>query len=1299
MSSLSQFKRMSLVLTCMLVLLCSGLWAQFPQGFEGSLTMPTGWTVYDQDADTYGFVVNAGLPHNGANVARVRYNAAGNDDWLVTPALTITATNKVVKFWAHSESSTFLESFNTKLSTTTNAVAAFTVNLGSYTDISTTWTEYTYDLSAYVGQTVYLAVQCVSVDELYLAVDDYDWVVGDDLMAQTLTGSPTPTVNTATPYVFTVKNNGGNAQSAYTVKLFKQGGTELGSLPGTQVAAGATASFNFTWTPTTVETTSLYAKVFLTGDLTPANDSTSALAISVQSAGVVSAYVGDPATTTTANTFPIDFFYKNSLSQQLYMASELNCGGLITSMKFYANLQGDIPANTPIKIWMANTAISAFEGTAGWLPLTAFTSVYDGNVTLTATGAFELVIPFATPFAYGGGNLCVMVERPMDTDYYDSDNVWYNTATPAFPNRTIFYRDDTIDADPAAPPAGTLVAAVPNTTFLVNTVGLATLTGTVTSNAIPLGGVKVAIDGSVRYATTDTLGHYTIQYLQPATVALTASKHGYINATATGVVLTADGTTTQNMTINPLPTVAVTGQVNGSDTAAGIAGATVKLLGYENYEVTTGATGAYSFPTVFASNTYQIKVSAPGYQNYTGEVVVGTAAVTVPAITVNELANPARNVVATATATVANLIWKKPSTSAEVEFRKDDGTAVGQLGSGAGTTNTVLGAAFNNDATVSTVNWMLTAEGGPHATVDVWVFGMTAGVPDAAQVLYHGAGITNTDAQWNTHVLPAAVDAPTGFLVGVSYEGFLALGMDDGLGEDYPFLSNTMFANLDISAETFAAIETLGAFAGNFTIRAIGADNGALTAPTALAPRHYLNASKSKEINHVVLTSSTLVNPIVTNFSALKSTPSRALAGYKISRTLVANVGTPTLWTMIHENTSANDTTYADATWAQVESGTYKYVIQAKYSNNVYANAAFSNEISKNMTVVANITVNTADAASPAGAIVTLTNIDANPAHVYTATATTNLVSFPAVWKGTYTLTVSKAGYVAANVSNLSIQTDPFAYTVTLQTSNVFFTETFESGTFPPANWSIVDQDGDTNNWQINVEGQDPYEGTGCAMSASYINNVGALTPDNWLITPSLVVPANKSVIVTYYIGAQDADWPAEHYSVLVSRTNNQPASFTPVFSETLADAAFAQKSVQINNVAGQTIYVAFRHHDCTDNFMMKLDNVEMALTVPTDNPIPNVKVTALNGNYPNPFNPTTSISFDLAQDGPVSLDIYNVKGQKVKTLVNDRMVAGSHTIQWNGTDNSNKKVGSGIYFYNMKSGKYTNTRKMILMK
>lgn len=86
--------------------------------------------------------------------------------------------------------------------------------------------------------------------------------------------------------------------------------------------------------------------------------------------------------------------------------------------------------------------------------------------------------------------------------------------------------------------------------------------------------------------------------------------------------------------------------------------------------------------------------------------------------------------------------------------------------------------------------------------------------------------------------------------------------------------------------------------------------------------------------------------------------------------------------------------------------------------------------------------------------------------------------------------------------------------------------------------------------------------------------------------------------------------------------------------------------------------------------------------------------------NYPNPFNPETTIAFDMVEDGNVSIEVFNVRGQKVKTLVNEHMTAGeNYSVVWNGTNDAEQKVSSGIYFYKMKAGNYSSTKKMILMK
>ncbi|HOD54399.1 MAG TPA: carboxypeptidase regulatory-like domain-containing protein, partial [Candidatus Cloacimonadota bacterium] len=848
--------------------------------------------------------------------------------------------------------------------------------------------------------------------------------------------------------------------------------------------------------------------------------------------------VGNAESTSEANNYPANFYYKNSLSQMIYMQSELNDiyqlapGNPIVAIKYFANLNGTIPADKPLKVWMANTNLSTFATTSSWIPADQFTLVWDSTVDLSATGLYELTLELNQPFPYNGENLVIMVNRPMDDAYYGSANKWKNTATPAYPNRTIYRQSDSVVITPEEPGTGTLASNVPNTFFTFNTAGFASLNGTITSNGAPLEGVRVAIDGTTRFAISDAQGNYAINYVFPGTINLTATKHGYYDYTATGLVLTAEQTLTHNFTINQLPVVTVNGQINGSDTGAGLAGAIVSLTGYEPYQTSTAANGSFSIPSVYASQTYSISVTKEGYQEYTAEVAVGITNHTIPTIVLSEIAYPASNVYAEASDTQVVLTWdapviptNSPANNKNSELRRESSSSV----------------------------------------------------------------LKNTP---------------------------LKLGKSE------------------------------------------------------------INLSHKDQINL-----------------------ERSITGYNIWRAPLNALDDQNLWTSIQNN--VNVLTYTDPSWAQVASGEFKYAVSAVYTGGVLSEPAFSNTIAKNMMALVTINLATADGQSPAGALITLINQDQDPEHVYTSTATSNVVTISNVWLGTYTLRIAKTGYVTYENNNVIIAGTEYNHPlVTLEVSNVFFTEDFEGATFPPQGWTSIDADQDSYNWQMwDIEGAG-YNSLQCAASASYLNNVGALTPDNYLITPAISLQANGSeYTLNYWVSAQDPAYAAEHYSILVSNTGTNIADFTSIYSETLTSASYEQRSVNLNNYIGQTIYIAFRHHDVTDMYWMKIDQVEINRTLSQGNQTPEIKQTVLKGNYPNPFNPVTNISFDLVSDELVKVDIFNAKGQKVKTLLNEQMKKGSHTIQWNGTDDLGKNVGSGIYFYNMRSGKYTSTRKMILMK
>lgn len=85
--------------------------------------------------------------------------------------------------------------------------------------------------------------------------------------------------------------------------------------------------------------------------------------------------------------------------------------------------------------------------------------------------------------------------------------------------------------------------------------------------------------------------------------------------------------------------------------------------------------------------------------------------------------------------------------------------------------------------------------------------------------------------------------------------------------------------------------------------------------------------------------------------------------------------------------------------------------------------------------------------------------------------------------------------------------------------------------------------------------------------------------------------------------------------------------------------------------------------------------------------------------NFPNPFNPLTQIRYSIPTSQNVTITLYNILGQKIKTLLSQKQTAGEHKVIWDARDDSGQPVSSGIYFYQLRAGDFTETKKMMLMR
>jgi len=168
--------------------------ADLDTGFEKG-NIPGSWKVVNNNGDSHqweAYKATVGS-HSGDWIARVQTHSTALDDWLITPRLKPVDGHNILSFYYMSYSDSYPEDFNVKLSTTGNAISDFTVNLGSVLNAPIQWTKFEYDLSAYNGKSIYIAIQCTSDTGWFLYVDDIIGVALDD---HTETEAPSVTLDT-----------------------------------------------------------------------------------------------------------------------------------------------------------------------------------------------------------------------------------------------------------------------------------------------------------------------------------------------------------------------------------------------------------------------------------------------------------------------------------------------------------------------------------------------------------------------------------------------------------------------------------------------------------------------------------------------------------------------------------------------------------------------------------------------------------------------------------------------------------------------------------------------------------------------------------------------------------------------------------------------------------------------------------------------------------------------------------------------------------------------------------------------
>lgn len=209
---------------------------------------------------------------------------------------------------------------------------------------------------------------------------------------------------------------------------------------------------------------------------------------------------------------------------------------------------------------------------------------------------------------------------------------------------------------------------------------------------------------------------------------------------------------------------------------------------------------------------------------------------------------------------------------------------------------------------------------------------------------------------------------------------------------------------------------------------------------------------------------------------------------------------------------------------------------------------------------------------------------------------------------------------------------------------------------------------------------------------------------DVWIKTKAKIqLPQEKSILL-YFDSHLYTEWDYDPVTVEISADG---MDWTEIWRKSGRHDWWQKEYIELSDYAGKELYFRFRlQDDSIDDKMTDpgwtLDNLYIVSGSArlNEGDVPEIpRLAVLYPNYPNPFNPETKITYSLGKAGKVSLEIFNVRGQLIRSYKPGVQGFGDHYYEWNGKDDNGNSVASGVYFYRLKFDDYQKTRKMIMMK
>jgi len=543
-----------------------------------------------------------------------------------------------------------------------------------------------------------------------------------------------------------------------------------------------------------------------------------------------------------------------------------------------------------------------------------------------------------------------------------------------------------------------------------------TLEGRVTNpDGDPLYHAIVYSSDSIYNIYTEEDGSFRFDYLPKGQYDIITTAIGYVNDTTT-ITVEEYQTTTLNVTLQRVPAYTLTGQIVDK-LGDPVIGAELQVTGYNEYFATTDSEGRFSIPGVFEFTDYTIRATKNRMVEWTQTFDVESDIDFGKIVMADNLRAP-RSVSVEATDEQVAISWQSPCNDPQY-FRYDDGTVVNSLGTSSGTKNSTFGVIFRTPMTLQGIKFYIAPSTATHTAVYVYAFDLDEQGNPTTNILYMNDYVPCVVGDWTTFNFKTEVECPRGVYLAVADASFLSLAVDGaGDKEQFPFMEGVNCYTGDYTQGFYYLDNT--DYRQNFLVRAYGAPYEANDdAVQFVRPRsdaqHGVDASTEKPKLSCCLLNNAPYEADKESADQPLRTPISARTYYNVYRYAEGQVDDFSQWHTVADRISELSCT--DPEWNSLPQGVYHYAVCAAYTGTEISDYVHSDLVGRLMYTTVTIKGNTN---TPENEIedAEILLVDTAREHGYQATFDwKGTISIPNVWKGQYTLKLSKKGFETQEVA------------------------------------------------------------------------------------------------------------------------------------------------------------------------------------------------------------------------------------------------------------------------------------------